>query len=191
MSGLPSVLMFLLALAGIAALPAQATNRDDSRHAAGDQSMEPVAVNTIRVASEAAGHVSINLVVLTSPGNTVAAPTEGSVTRNLVRSRLPTFVPLLGGLFEKPPILRDYTDANFVGEALLAGRTLIVRLAAPLASPGAPGTVFVANGQHAFAMAGANFKESPLPDLAGALAIGRAHAEGGELVILVAPSILE
>jgi hypothetical protein len=149
--------------------------------------MEPLAVNTIRIASEAAGHVSVTLVILTSPERTLAAATEGNVTRELVRSRLPTYVPLVGGLFEKPPTLRDYTDANFVGEVWLAGRTLVVRLETPLA----PGAVFVANGQHSFGMAGTSFKESPLPDLSGAAAIGRAYGEGGELVILVPPSILE
>jgi hypothetical protein len=183
----PFILLALALLAALWAAPAGATNRDDSRTAAGDQSMEPLAVNTIRLASEAAGHVSVNRVVLMGPSGARAAATEGAVTRELVRSRLPTLLPLVGGLFEKPPVLRVYSDANRVGEALLLGRTLVVRLTAPLS----PAAVFIANGQHTFGMAGAGFREAAAPDLTGAVLAGRAHAEGAELVVLVTPSILE
>jgi len=212
-------------LAGLAAAAllgagfAMATNRDDSHTADGEFSEYPMPVDTIRLASAAAGHVSVTCVVLTGPDGTYAAATAGNVTRNLVRSRLPEFLPVIGHLFEKPPRVRDFSPASKVGEVLLSGRALIVRLPGapegdggappgelcgsrggayhlPIARPGGPRSrafyAAIANGQHYFLMEAPSFRPTDrAPTAAGAVEVGEAHAGEGELLILVRPSILE
>lgn len=118
---------FVLSLAAALALSAaaDAANREDGRYAAGEMSPWPAEVDTIRLQS-AAGHASVNCVVVIGADGVYAAATEG-VIRELIRTRLPEFVPIIGPLFEKGPRVRDFTAANRVGGVYLSGRTLVVR----------------------------------------------------------------
>lgn len=185
---------FVLSLAASLALSAaaDATNRDDSRNAAGEMSDWPAEVDTIRLQS-AAGHASVNCVVVIGADGAYTATTEG-VIRELIRTRLPEFVPIVGVLFEKGPRVRDFTAANRVGGVYLSGRTLVVRsegtvgaqsgdaspaALADLCGPGGGGSVpianaggqrvdalavVVANGQHAFLIQARSFRAGG-PDL--------------------------